>query len=280
MAFASALHRTWRALRLFPGAPASRRRGPSGKASTIAKSSLGTMNPPQEGASASWSAALCAAFGRGAIPKSAAQRAHSKTFGLPHGSWKEHAGETPALPGLLGAPLAAFLIFGLLSSGCRPEPRADVVIINGNEPESLDPAIVTAVPDMRIAKGLFEGLARLNGKSGRPEPGLAERWDVGADGRVYTFHLRTNAAWSTGEPITSADVLYSWLRALSPATASDYAGQLFYIHNAERYYNGQLKDPTELGIRALDPRTIQVELDYPLTFFLDLCCYPTLTVVP
>jgi oligopeptide transport system substrate-binding protein len=163
---------------------------------------------------------------------------------------------------------------------CHSEPRADLVIVNGNEPESLDPAIVTAVPDMRIARALFEGLVRLDGKAGRPTPGLAERWEMSQDGRVYTFHLRTNAAWSTGEPITTADVLYSWLRALNPATASDYAGQLFYIKNAEAFYTGKLKDPSEVGLRAIDAHTFQVELDYPLAFFLDLCCYPTLAVVP
>ena len=165
-------------------------------------------------------------------------------------------------------------------TACRPEPRADLVIVNGNEPESLDPAIVTAIPDMRIAKALFEGLARLDGASGRPVPGLADRWELSPDGRVYTFHLRTNAAWSSGEAITSADVLFSWLRALNPAVASDYAGQLFYIRNAEGYYTGQIKDPSRVGIQALDPRTFQVELNYPLAFFLDLCCYPTLAVVP
>jgi oligopeptide transport system substrate-binding protein len=165
-------------------------------------------------------------------------------------------------------------------TACHAEPRPDLVIVNGNEPESLDPAIVTAVPDMRIAKALFEGLARLDGKSGRPTPGLAERWEISPDGRVYTFYLRTNLAWSTGAPITTADVLYSWLRALSPATASDYAGQLFYIHNAEAFYNRKVKNSSEVGIRALDPYKFQVELDYPLAFFLDLCCYPTLAVVP
>jgi len=170
--------------------------------------------------------------------------------------------------------------FALLSAGCHRQPAPDLVIANGNEPESLDPAIVTAVPDMRIAKALFEGLARLDGRSGRPEPGLAERWDISPDGRIYTFHVRTNAAWSTGEPITADDVLYSWMRALDPSTASDYAGQLFYIHNAEAYYNGKLSGDARLGIRTVDPHTFDVELDYPLAFFLDLCCYPTLAVVP
>ena len=178
------------------------------------------------------------------------------------------------------ASIACITAATILLLGCRAEPKADLVIINGNEPESLDPAIVTAVPDMRITKAMFEGLARLNGKSGRPEPGLAERWDVSPDRRTYTFYLRTNTAWSTGERITTADVTYSWLRALNPSTASDYAGQLFYIRNAEAYYNEKLKDVSQLGIRALDARTFQVELEYPVAFFLDLCCYPTLAVVP
>lgn len=168
---------------------------------------------------------------------------------------------------------------GLLA-GCQRQPPADLVIVNGNEPESLDPAIVTAVPDMRVAKALFEGLTRLDGRSGRPGPGLAERWEISSNGCLYTFFLRTNLAWSTGAPMTSADVLYSWLRALNPQTASDYAGQLFYIHNAEAYYTGKIKEPSELGLRAPDPHTFQVQLDYPLAFFLDLCCYPTLAVVP
>jgi oligopeptide transport system substrate-binding protein len=172
------------------------------------------------------------------------------------------------------------LAAGLLLSSCHPEAPADLVIVNGNEPESLDPAIVTGVSEMRITKALFEGLVHIDGKTARPVPGLAEHWDVSRDGRTYTFYLRANAAWSTGEPITAADVAYSWLRALSPTTAADYAGQLFYIKNAEAFYNGKIRDPAEVGIHALDPRRFQVELNDPLAFFLDLCCFPTLAVVP
>src|SRR5438445_8577624 len=103
------------------------------------------------------------------------------------------------------------LALALLFTGCfRREHPADLVIINGNEPESLDPAIVTGVSEMRITKALFEGLVRLEGIKGLPVPGLAERWDVSADRKTYTFHLRSNAVWSTGERITSADVLDSW----------------------------------------------------------------------
>jgi len=177
--------------------------------------------------------------------------------------------------------VASCLAVVWLLAGClHPEPPADLVIINGNEPESLDPAIVTGLSEMRITKGIFEGLLRLDPKTAEPAPGLAERWVVSADGASYTFFLRTNAAWSTGEAITSQDVLYSWERTLNPATAADYAGQLFYIKNAELFYNRQLKNPAQLGIHVIDPHTLRVELEHPLAFFLELCTFPALAIVP
>ena len=173
------------------------------------------------------------------------------------------------------------LALGLLLTGCfRSERPADLVIVNGNEPESLDPAIVTGVSEMRTTKALFDGLLHLDATNARPVAALAERWDISPDGKTYTFHLRNSLLWSTGEPITTTDVVYSWLRALSPTTAADYAGQLFYIKNAEPFYLGKLTDPNQVGIRALDEHTLRVELNTPLAFFLELCCYPTLAVVP
>src|SRR5438445_8221470 len=98
------------------------------------------------------------------------------------------------------------LALALLFTGCfRREHPADLVIINGNEPESLDPAIVTGVSEMRITRALFEGLVRLDPKNAEPVPGLAERWEISPDGATYTFCLRTNIAWSTGGPITTED---------------------------------------------------------------------------
>jgi len=178
-------------------------------------------------------------------------------------------------------PAAAPFLFLVLLAGClRREPPPDLVIINGNEPESLDPAIVTGVSEMRITRSLFEGLIRLDPKTAEPIPGLAERWEISPDGATYTFWLRTNAAWSTGEPITTQDVLYSWRRTLDPAIAADYAGQLFYIRNAEAFYNRKLKDPSQLGIQALGAHELKVELEHPLAFFLDLCALPAMAIVP
>lgn len=176
--------------------------------------------------------------------------------------------------------LRVFPLVVALLAGCDPAPPAGLTILNGNEPESLDPHIVTGVSEMRITKAIFEGLTKLDGHTGLPIPALAERWEKSADGKSYTFFLRTNAAWSSGELITSADVLWSWRRALDPATASDYAGQLFYIRGAEDFYNGKLATPDALGIYALDAHTVRVELATPVAFFLDMCAFPTLALVP
>jgi oligopeptide transport system substrate-binding protein len=180
---------------------------------------------------------------------------------------------------------SVLLVAGLLAiSVVRLPPkesrRADVVIINGNEPESLDPAIVTLQADLRLVRAFFEGLARLNARTAEPEPGLAERWTVSPDGKTYLFFLRSNAVWSTGDPITAEDVVYSWIRVLDPRTASDYAGQLFFVKNAEDFCVGKLRDPSQVGVHALDSRTVRVELRDPTPFFLDLCTFPTLAVVP
>ena len=162
----------------------------------------------------------------------------------------------------------------------RQEPRADLVIINGIEPESLDPALILGIAEFRIVGAMYEGLTRTDPKTADPIPGLAERWEISPDGRIYTFHLRTNLVWSTGEPIAADDVVYSWIRALSPATASGYAGQLFYLKNAEDFNAGKIKDPSLVGVKALDRYTVQVELNDPTAFFLDLCAFSTLMVVP
>lgn len=174
-----------------------------------------------------------------------------------------------------------FLSLTLLLAGClRHEPPADLIIINNVEPESLDPAIITGQADGRVVQGLFEGLTRLDPETARPVPAMAERWEVSPDGLVYTFHLRTNLVWSTGEPIRAEDVVFSWIRVLNPATGCDYAGQLFYLKNGENFNAGKITDPALVGVHATDPYTVRIELEHPTAFFLDLCAFQTLLVVP
>ncbi len=169
----------------------------------------------------------------------------------------------------------------LLFVGCFPGggKRADLIIVNGRDPESVDPAIVTGQADGRLAQALFEGLTRYNSKA-EPEPGLAERWEISPDRRTYKFFLRPNAKWSTGEPITAHDFVYSWLRILNPATGADYSGNLYPIKNAEAYNTNGISDPNAVGIHALDDRTLQVDLHSPTPYFLDLCAYAIQAAVP
>ena len=172
------------------------------------------------------------------------------------------------------------LLPGILAGCSRPEPPADLTIINSVEPESLDPAIIVAQADMRVVQGLFEGLTRLEPVQARAVPGLAQNWEISSDGLTYTFHLRPNLKWSTGGGISSTDVVYSWIRALKPQTASRYAGQLYYLTNAEAFNAGSIKNPDLVGVHAVDPLTVRVQLHSPTAFFLDLCAFPTLAVVP
>ena len=174
--------------------------------------------------------------------------------------------------------LAAALLLCLTACG-KSRPRADLVFINGAEPESIDPHVVTDQVGMRVASALFEGLCRID-EAGKPQPGLAERWDVTPDRKTYTFHLRSNTTWSDGAPLTTQDFLYSWKRVLTPELAADYASQLYVIKNARPYHEGTLKDFTQVGVTALDDRTLRVELENPTPYFLDLCAFTTLYPVP
>ena len=174
---------------------------------------------------------------------------------------------------------AATTLYLLAGCGTREAP-ADIVIANGVEPETLDPHTLTGQPDGRIAAAIFEGLTRLDPTNALAVPGLAERWDISSDGIVYTFHLRSNAVWSTGEPITADDFVYSWRRAVDPLTASDYAGQLYYVKNGEAINRGEIKDLSQLGVQAMDARTLRVELVAPTPIFLDICALRPLVAVP
>lgn len=175
--------------------------------------------------------------------------------------------------------LTLLLALGAVT-GCRQEPRADFVMHNGNEPETIDPHILTGQPDGRIAAALFEGLTRFNPTNARAMPGLAHSWTISPDGRIYTFHLRTNLQWSTGEALRADDVVWSWRRAVDPRTGADYAGQLFYVKNGEAINTNGIADVTQLGIQALDPFTVRVELNQRTPFFLDLAASRIFCVVP
>lgn len=141
---------------------------------------------------------------------------------------------------------------------------------NGTEPQGLDPHVVTGVPEAHLIRAMFEGLAVKNPYTLEPEPGVAESWDVSEDGRVITFHLRHDALWSNGDTVTAQDYVWSWRRALDPTMGNLYAYMLFPVVNAEAYATGAMTDPEQIGVKALDPRTLQVTLSQPTPYFLQL----------
>ncbi|MFT7656221.1 MAG: oligopeptide transport system substrate-binding protein [Porticoccaceae bacterium] len=141
---------------------------------------------------------------------------------------------------------------------------------NGTEPQSLDPQIATGVPEHHIISAVMEGLVLKDRKTLEPLPGVAESWDITENGTVYTFKLRDNARWSNGDPHIAQDYAWSWWRALQPALGNLYAYMLFPIKNAQKYYEGDIIDFNEVGVKALDDRTLQVTLNYPTPYFLQL----------
>lgn len=155
----------------------------------------------------------------------------------------------------------------------RPDPSvlaAEQVFhrANGEEPQTLDPHLAEGVPSSHILRDLFEGLTT-ESPDGSVIPGAASRWNISRDGKTYSFYLRRDAMWSNGDPVTSEDFVFAFQRSANPQTASNYAQVLLPIENAEAVLSGDLP-PTELGVEALDPYTLQIRLVDPTPYFLGL----------
>ena len=139
---------------------------------------------------------------------------------------------------------------------------------NGAEPQTLDPHKAQGVTESNILRDLFEPLV-MEAPDGTLIPGAARAWTVSDDGLTYTFNLRPEGRWSNGDPVTSHDFVYSLQRGLDPATLSVYASILYPIRNAAAVNRGELP-PEQLGVRALDDYTLQIELSGPTPYFLGL----------
>lgn len=141
---------------------------------------------------------------------------------------------------------------------------------NGAEPQELDPHIVTGVPEHHIISALLEGLVAKDPATLEPIPAVAESWTVNPAGTVYTFYLRDDARWSNGDPLTASDFVWSWQRALMPALGNQYAYMYAPIKNAEAFTNGEISDFSQVGVKALNPGTLQITLNHPTPYFLQL----------
>lgn len=149
----------------------------------------------------------------------------------------------------------------------------------GAEPESIDPGLAYDSPGLELARNLFEGLTRYDPQTLAPLPGVAASWEKSEDGTHYLFHLRPDAKWSNGRPVVASDFVYAWRRVLDPATAAQYAALLWDIKGAKAFADGKGK-AEDLGIRAPDDRTFEVELERPVPWFLDLTAFAPFAPVP
>ena len=170
--------------------------------------------------------------------------------------------------------LSIGLIITSCSSKSQNKNQDEGLFINvGPEPKTIDPTLNIASDASVYIIHAFEGLTTKN-KDGKLVGGAAESWDISKDGLTYTFHLRTNGKWSDGTPVTSKDFVYAWKRAVDPKTASEYSYQFEPVKNAMAINASKMELDT-LGIKAIDDYTLEVTLEKPTAYFLELTAFPT-----
>src|SRR5579862_7268610 len=181
--------------------------------------------------------------------------------------FRRHAGTRPI----------AILVAGRSPADSAGAPASSVTILGG-APVTLDPAVQGDLGSAQITAQLFESLTAFDA-SLTVEPALASGWVSSDGGRTITFTLRPNLAFSDGTPLTSADVVRSWLRLIDPAHPSPLASLLGEIHGATAYLAGKSTDPASVGLRAAG-NTVIVTFDQPATDFPALVSGPSFGIVP
>ncbi|HDM8044214.1 TPA: oligopeptide ABC transporter substrate-binding protein OppA [Vibrio campbellii] len=159
-------------------------------------------------------------------------------------------------------------------AGTKLAEKQEIVRGNGTEVATIDPHKSQGVPESHVIRDLLEGLVNQNA-DGDTIPGVAESWET-SDNKTFTFHLRKDAKWSNGDPVTAQDFVYSWQRAVDPATASPYSWYMEYtkMKNAKDIVAGK-KDKSELGVKATDDHTLVVELDSAVPYFVMMMGHTT-----
>lgn len=141
-----------------------------------------------------------------------------------------------------------------------------------SEIPTMDTTLSTDAESSQVMNNTMEGLYRL-GEGDKLVPGVAESHEKSEDGKKYTFKLRQDAKWSNGDPVTAHDFVYSWQRAMNPDTGANSAYIMYDVKNAEKINKGELP-PDQLGVKAIDDYTLEVELDNPVPYFVNLTIYP------
>ena len=161
-------------------------------------------------------------------------------------------------------------------SGSAAASGDDLNVMLETPVQSLDPQQATDGTSFEVIADYTDGLMQMD-SDGQAVPAIAESYELSDDGLTYTFHLRTDAKWSNGTPVTAADFVFAWQRAVDPAVASEYAYMLSdigQVKNAAEIIAGE-KDKSELGVTAVDDNTLKVELNVPVSYFLSLMYFPT-----
>ena len=181
----------------------------------------------------------------------------------------------------------ALLILVLFMAGCAGERPAAVakrqgilIVGNGPEPVALDPHVTTGTAELNIQMNLFEGLVTPHPETLDPLPGVAASWEVSEDGLVYRFALRPEARWSDGHPVVADDFVAAWRRALHPDQGTPYATMLHLLRGGRAYNLEEISDPAQIGAAAIDPQVLEVTLDQPVPYFLQVLLHPVWYPVP
>lgn len=164
-----------------------------------------------------------------------------------------------------------FVFILLICAACTSKSHDALRMNIGGEPHTLDPRKARELQSMTIIKMLFDGLTRVNPQE-EAELAVAERIDISEDGRIYTFHLR-DCVWNTGDKVTAHDFAYAWSKVLDPHFPADQAFQMYAIKNGKACKEGKVIFE-QVGVKVLDDKTLQVELEHPTPYFLELTALP------
>ncbi|ASS75881.1 hypothetical protein CIG75_13565 [Tumebacillus algifaecis] len=179
--------------------------------------------------------------------------------------------------------LSVSMLAGVLA-GCSSSEKTGGTDKEKQEEQILNLVLGDELPTMDVSKAtdnlaftLFsnvnEGLVRLD-KNGKAEEGLAKKWEISKDGLTYTFHLRDGIKWSNGDPVTAHDFEYSWKRTLNPDTGAQYAFMVAWVKGGTAYNDGKGK-AEDVGVKAINDKTLEVKLENPLPFFIEQMAFPT-----
>lgn len=183
--------------------------------------------------------------------------------------------------------LAALAVSAILAACCRSGGEPDVgpavrparlFSVAVWEPETIDPGLAGEESGITIASALFEGLVRRPVGEGPARPGVASSWESSADGRTWIFHLRPDARWSDGQPVTARDFDFAWRRVLDPASGARLVAQLYVFDGGEAVHAGRV-DPGKLGLRVVDDATLEVRLGVPAVDFPGRLAHPVFAPV-